>query len=95
MPTDRNCIYDPSHNPLHNCHAHYRFEVIRFSWKLEISEIELTKYDTQNVMNIDGHILPCYFLDAFCNPTTKTPYTFVWFSDDYCLFLHYKIFQDE
>ena len=36
-------------------------------------------------MIIDGHTLPCYFADGFRKPTTKTPFTFVWFNDDYCL----------
>ena len=32
-------------------------------------------------------ILYHYFADGFCKPTTKTPHTLVWFSDDFCLFL--------
>ena len=36
-------------------------------------------------MIIDGHTLPCYFADGFCTPTTKTLFTLVWFSDDFCL----------
>ena len=36
-------------------------------------------------MAIDGHALPYYFADGFCKPTTKTPFTLVWFSDDFCL----------
>ena len=36
-------------------------------------------------MIIDGHTLPCYVADGFCKPTTKTPFTLVWFIDDYCL----------
>ena len=36
-------------------------------------------------MIIDGHTLPCYFADSFCKPTTKTPFTLVWFNDDFCL----------
>ena len=36
-------------------------------------------------MIIDGHTLPCYFADGFCKPTTKTPFTLVWFSNDFCL----------
>ena len=36
-------------------------------------------------MIIDGHSLPCYFADGFCKPTSKTPFTFVWFNDDFCL----------
>ena len=35
-------------------------------------------------MVIDGHTLPCYFADSLCKPTTKTPFTLVWFSDDFC-----------
>ena len=36
-------------------------------------------------MIIDGHTLPRYFADGFCKPTTKTLFTLVWFSDDFCL----------
>ena len=38
-------------------------------------------------MIFDGHTLPCYFADGFCKPTTKTPYTLLWFSDDFCFLL--------
>ena len=85
MPADKNWIYDPTKNPYHNCPAHHQFEVNLVSWRLEISEIELTYDDTSNDMIIDGHTLPCYFADGFCKPTTKTPFTLVWFNDDYCL----------
>ena len=36
-------------------------------------------------MITDGHTLPCYFAECFCKPTTKTPFTPVWFNDDFCL----------
>ena len=36
-------------------------------------------------MTIDGHTLPWYFANGYCKPTTKTPFTLVWFSDDFCL----------
>ena len=85
MPADKNWIYGPTQNPYHNCPAHHQFEVNLVSWRLEISEVELTYDDTSNDMIIDGHTLPCYFADGFCKPTTKTPFTFVWFKDDYCL----------
>ena len=85
MPADKNWIYDPTRNPYHNCPAHHQFEVNLVSWRLEISEVELTYDDTSNDMIIDGHTLPCYFADGFCKPTTKTPFTLVWFNDDYCL----------
>ena len=85
MPADKNWMYDPLSNPYHNCPAHHQFEVNLVSWRFAISEIELTYDDTQHVMIIDGHTLPCYFADGFCKPTTKTPFTLVWFSDDLCL----------
>ena len=85
MPADKNWIYDPNKNPYHNCPAHHYFEVNLVSWGLEICEIELTYDDTENVTIIDGHTLPCSFADEFCKPTTKTSFTLVWFSDDFCL----------
>ena len=85
LPADENWIYDPTQNPYHNCPAHHQYEVNLVSCRLEISEVELTYDDTANVMIIDGHTLPCYFADGFCKPTTKTPFTLVWFNDDFCL----------
>ena len=92
MPADKNWIYDPLRNPHHNCSAHHQFEVNLVSWRLAISEIELTYDDTQNVVILDGHTLPCYFADGFCKPTTKTPHTLVWFSVDFCLIFTIKDF---
>ena len=85
MPADKDWIYDPNKNRYHNCPAHPHFEVNLVSWRLELFEIELTYNDTDNIMIIDGHTLPCYFSDGFCKPTTKTPFTLVWLSVDFCL----------
>ena len=85
MPADKNWIFDPNKNPYHNCPAHHQFEINLVSWRLEISEIKLTNEDTEYFMIIDGHTLPCYFADGFCIPTTKTPFTLVWFSDEFRL----------
>ena len=60
MPADKNLINDPNKNPYHNCPAHHQFEVNLVSCRLEISEIELTYDDTENVMIIDSHTLPCF-----------------------------------
>ena len=40
----------------------------------------------------DGPTLPCYFADGFCKPTTKTPFTLVWFNDDFCLIFTLQYF---
>ena len=30
-------------------------------------------------------MLPCYHSDGFCKPTTRTPYTLIWFDEKFCL----------
>ena len=85
MPADKTWIYDPKTNHFHNCPAHNQFEVNLLSWRLSVSEVELSYTDTQNLMVIDKDALPCYFADGFCKPTTKTSFTLVWFSNDFCL----------
>ena len=54
MPTNKTCLYDPLRNTLHNCPAHRQFEVNLASWRLQMSEIDLTCDDTENNMIIDG-----------------------------------------
>ena len=71
MPADETWIYDPKNNPFHNCLAHNQFEVNLISWRLSVSEVELNYDDTENLMLIDGHALPCYFADALVNPPLK------------------------
>ena len=95
MPAYKDWIYDPSNKPHHNCPAHHQFEVYLVSWRLEVSGKELTCDDTEKVMIIDGHNLPCYFEDDFCKTTTKTPSTLVWFSDDFCLIFTLQDFMDK
>ena len=85
MPADKSWIYDPKTNPFHNCPAHNQFEVNLLRWRHSVSEVELTYDDTENLMVIDGHALPCSFANGFCKPTIETPSTLVWFSDDFCL----------
>ena len=56
---------------IHNCPAHYQFEVNLVSWRLAISEIGLTYDDTENDMIFHGYTLPCYFADGFLNQPQK------------------------
>ena len=65
MYADKDLIYDPTRNLYYNCPAHHQLEVNQVSWRLEISEIELLYDDTETVMIIYGHTLPCYFADSF------------------------------
>ena len=84
MTAGKKWIYDPLRNSYHNCPTHHQFEVI-VSWRLEVSGIELKYDDTENAMIIEVYNLPCYFDDGFCKPTTKTLFTLIWFSYDFCL----------
>ena len=68
-PADKND--DPLRNPNHNCPARHQLDVNLVSWRLDVSEKELTYGDAENVMNVDAHNLPCYFADGFCKLTTK------------------------
>ena len=61
MSEDKTWIYDPKNSPFHNCPAHHQFEVNSLSWRLCVSAVELTNDDTENLMVIDGHALPCFF----------------------------------
>ena len=90
VPADKDWIYDPYKNPYHNCHAHHQCEVNLVNWRLEVSELDLD--DTENLMIICEHSLPCYFADGFCKPTIKTPFVLVWFSDDFCLIFTLQVF---
>ena len=72
---DKFWVHDHSRTPLHSCPAHHQFEVNLVSWRLQLSEIDLTYVGTEIVKIIVGHTLPCYFADGFFKPTTKTPLT--------------------
>ena len=92
MPADEDWVYDPNKNPYHICPAHHQYEVNLVSWRPKVSEFELTFDNTENVMIIEGHTLPCYFADGFCKPTTETPFPLVWFSNDFCLIFTLQVF---
>ena len=40
----------------------------------------------------DGYILPCYYTDGFCEPTTRTPYILTWFDEKFCLIFRLQEF---
>ena len=89
-PADRERIHDTSKKPSHICPDHHQIELNLISWRLSVSEVALSYGDTEKVMILEKHNLPWYFPDFLAKLTTKTFYTLVWFSDDFCLFLLYK-----
>ena len=74
------------------CSSDREHLITRQSWKLRIV-ITIIDYDDKNHQLIhDGHILPCYHSDGFCKPTTKTPYTLIWFDKKFCLIFQLQEF---
>ena len=67
------------------CWDTYEYIIEKDSWSLIIREIELTYDDKENLLIYNGHTLPCYHNDGFCQPTILTPYTIVWFPQEFCL----------
>ena len=66
--------------------------ITRKSWKLRITNAEITYDNRNNQMIHDGYILPCYHSDGFCKPTTRTPYTLTLFDEKFCLIFRLQEF---
>ena len=74
------------------CRSHREHLITRKSWKLRITNAEITYDDRNNQMIHDGYILPCYHSDGFCKPTTRTPYPLTWFDEKFCLIFRLQEF---
>ena len=57
------------------CRSDREHLISRKSWKLRITNAEITYDDKNNQMIHVGYMLPCYHSDGFCKPTARTPYT--------------------
>ena len=66
--------------------------ITRKSWKLRITKAEITCDDKNNQMINDGYMLPCHHSDGFCKPTTRTPFTLIWFDEKLCLIFRLQEF---
>ena len=78
-----NGINDPS-----NCKAETKKKRISrnnvFDWKIQLEKIQLTQDLTDNTMIYQGIRLPCKNDKGYCDPTTRTQATIVWFTEDTC-----------
>ena len=70
MINDKNWMTSKSRNRYSSC-GRKQHELLLQSWKLTISEIEITYDDKENKMIYDGHTLPCLHTDGYCKPTNK------------------------
>ena len=55
-----------------------------FDWKIQVEKIQLTRDLTDNTMIYQGIRLPCKNDQGYCDPTTRTQATIVWFPEDTC-----------
>ena len=65
-------IVNFTQNHYSRCRSDREHLFTRKSWKLRISNAEVTYDNRNNQMIHDGYILPCYHSYGFCKPTTRT-----------------------
>ena len=53
-----------------------------FDWKIQLEKIQLTRDLSDNTMIYQGIRLPCKNDQGYCDPTTRTQATIVWFPED-------------
>ena len=59
-------------------------EIMFFDWKIQLEKIQLTRDLSDNTMIYQGIRLPCKNDQGYCDPTTRTQATIVWFPEDTC-----------
>ena len=92
---DEHCpdwIVNFTQNTYSRCRSDREHLITRKNWKLRITNAEITYDDKNNQMIHDGYMLPCYHSDGFCKPTTRTPYTLIWFDEKFCLIFRLQEF---
>ena len=55
-----------------------------FDWKIQLEKVQLRRDLTDNTMIYQGIRLPCKNDQGYCDPTTRTQATIVWFPEDTC-----------
>ena len=85
-------IVNFTQNRYSRCRSDREHLITRQSWKLRITNAEITYENKNNQMIHDGNIFPCYHSDGFCKPTTRTPYILTWFDEKFCLIFQLQEF---
>ena len=76
-------INDPSNCKADTKNKGYQ-EIMFFDWKIQLEKIQLTRDLSDNTMIYQGIRLPCKNDQSYCDPTTRTQATIVWFPEDTC-----------
>ena len=59
-------------------------EITFFDWNIQIGEVQLTQDLKDDTIIYQGIRLPCKNDQGYCDPTTGTQATIVWFPEDTC-----------
>ena len=59
-----------------------------FDWKIQLEKVQLTRDLKDDTVLYQGIRLPCTNDQGYCDPTTRTQATIVWFPEETC-----RIFQ--
>ena len=55
-----------------------------FNWKIQLKKVQLTRHLSDNTRIYQGIRLSCKNDHCYCDPTTRTQATIVWFPEDTC-----------
>ena len=59
-------------------------EIMFFDWKIQLEKVQITRDLKDDIIIYQGIRLPCKNDQGFCDPTTRTQATIVWFPEDTC-----------
>ena len=76
-------INDPSNCKADTKNKGYQ-DIMFFDWKIQLEKVQLTRDLSDNTMIYQGIRLPCKNDQGYCDPTTRTQATIVWFPEDTC-----------
>ena len=57
-----------------------------FDWKIQFEKVQLTRDLKDDTIFYQGIRLPCKNEQGYCDPTTRTQETIVWFPEETCSF---------
>ena len=60
------------------------YEKMFFDWKIQFEKVQLTLHVKDDTILYQGIRLPCKNDKGFCDPTTRTQATIVWFPEETC-----------
>ena len=76
-------INDPSNCKAHTKNKGYQ-EIMFFDWKIQLKKVQLTRDLKDDTIIYQGIRLSCKNDQGYCDPTTRTQATIVWFAEETC-----------